>query len=790
MRRNLDYSHLKTAEGKLKDGYIPAPYQLEEGEKITDFYLEPVYFKNENGPTIGVTTCGVIVQDGLYFKDFDNSGKMAPYKDWRLDDETRAKDMVKHMTLEQQAGFVLNTLMNNPVVPNREAAKDENGELIFSKIYKKFDPNEELPPSLLPGISFGTSDEDVLTKKVAAGVYRGEMATEAGMSALYHNAGCQMLEYDGTQNGGVALPYTLHTNPINIGYPDSLGLGAAVMGDGNCDLVYDMASTDRKMMKAAGLNVMYGPQVDVATDPRWPRISGVYSERTDVVCDIIKELIDGYQNGREGLNEESVVLTVKHFPGDGPSENGFESHLPIGQWRLYPTAGSLEKYHLPPFQAACDVKASSIMPDYPRATKDGRSVPQYYRGKLVSDEAVPTTYSRGLITTLLRDEMGFEGYVNSDSGITTVQIYGVEDKSIPERFAMAISAGTDVIGGNSDSENIVKAVKEGYLPKEDLDKANYNRLLSLFKTKRVDNPYLDPDHADKVRKDHFESAKKQAYIANQKSVVLAKNHENALPMEKGKKVYLGIFRGHNPSEALVSKVMGAGATPPDANGETRRMLVAALEEKGYIIVDEPKEADYAYLHVWPISNGMPFLQFAMPVIELVDNLQVEEREKNVSQKKTGNMVSVTTLKDVDKISEIANEVHANGGKVIATVVVNNPWILTELEPYCDGLTFQYTTSKVALNNALRAQIDVLAGDFNPTGKMSLTMVSSPEVIAITEKEIDGEIREICASPNDVPGYDKDQYIDPAILAKVKGGSYAYCDSDGNYYRSGFGLSYK
>mgnify|MGYP000772063125 CR=1 FL=1 len=45
------------------------------------------------------------------------------------------------------------------------------------------------------------------------------------------------------------------------------------------------------------------------------------------------------------------------------------------------------------------------------------------------------------------------------------------------------------------------------------------------------------------------------------------------------------------------------------------------------------------------------------------------------------------------------------------------------------------------------------------------------------------------SPNDVPGYDKDQYIDPAILANVKGGSYAYCDADGNYYRSGFGLNY-
>ena len=69
------------------------------------------------------------------------------------------------------------------------------------------------------------------------------------------------------------------------------------------------------------------------------------------------------------------------------------------------------------------------------------------------------------------------------------------------------------------------------------------------------------------------------------------------------------------------------------------------------------------------------------------------------------------------------------------------------------------------------------------------MVPDPAVIAITEQEIDGVVREICASPNDVPGYDKDPYIDPAILAGVRGGSYAYCDADGNYYRSGFGLNY-
>lgn len=771
----------------MKNGYIPAPYVLEEGENINDFYLEPVLFHNENGPTIGVTTCGVIVQDGLFFKDMDNSGKLDPYKDWRLDHETRAKDMVAHLPLKQQAGLVLNTLWNTPLSFTREGAKDENGNIVPGKIFKRYDPNEPIPKGILPGLDNRVDDGQVLEQKLAAGVYRGEMRAEAGVAALYHNLGTQYVEYEACQ-GGVAIPYSLHTNPINIGYPDFLGMGAACLGDGNFDIVYNMAETDRKMMSACGLHIMYGPQVDVSTDPRWPRNSGTYGERPDITAGITRELVRGYQNGEDGLKKGSIVLTVKHFPGDGPAENGFEPHLPIGQWRLYPTEGSMEKYHLPPFQAAFDMKASAIMPDYSRVGTDGRSKPQYYRGKLTSTEQVGSTYSKELITDLARDTMGFTGYVNSDSGITTTQIYGVEHLSVPERYAKAISAGTDVIGGNYDAENIVKAVEEGYLPKADLDRANYRRLLAMFDQGRVDNPYLDPDEADRVRAENFEGAKKAAYRACQKEVVLAKNHGGVLPMTKGKKVYIAVFSGEDAGAAL-AQMMGAGVAGEDDNEALRAQLASLLKAKGYEVVDTPEECDYAYLHVWPKQNNIVFVQRSMPVLELVDGLMHEEREVNKSQKKTGNRIPISTLRGVDQIPVIAETVHRNGGKVIATCVVCNPWILDKLEPYVDGLTFQYTVSPVAMGNALGAQMDVLSGDYNPTGKMSLTMVSCPEVIQITEKEIDGVMREVCASPNDVPGYDKDQYIDPAILSKVKGGSYAYFDEDGNYYRSGFGLHY-
>lgn len=158
-----------------RDGVIPAPYALEAGESITDRYLEPVVFHNENGPDIGVTTCGVIVRDGLYFKDMDNSGELAPYKDWRLSPEERAKDMVAHLRLDQQAGLVLNTLFNTPVAPTRAEAAGADGKPEFGKIYKHHDPDEKPIPGPLPGMTMSIDDADVLDKHITAGVYRGDM---------------------------------------------------------------------------------------------------------------------------------------------------------------------------------------------------------------------------------------------------------------------------------------------------------------------------------------------------------------------------------------------------------------------------------------------------------------------------------------------------------------------------------------------------------------------------------------------------------------------------------------
>ena len=766
------------------DSYIPAPYDPAEVDP-TVTYLEPVFYENENGPVIGVTTVGVIVSDGLYFKDSNNNQELDPFEDWRLDAHERAVDMVSKMALEDQAGFLFNALAITPNVPKLEMAKNEDGSINPAAIVTVLAEGEESKNAY--SNSFAGLDTFVInTQKVRAGVYRGGLNFDASTVALYNNVVTEMAEADSALRGVPAIPMTIISNPISAGFPDSQGLAAAVMGDGNYDAIRDYAEVDRQMWVAQGINAMYGPQVDLITDPRWPRNFETLSERPEVAAGIITALVEGYQNGLGGLKEGAVALSVKHFPGDGASENGFESHTAQGQWRLYPTEGSLENYQLVAFQAAIDAGCGSIMPCYSRDAADSRSAVQSYRGHEVQVNQLGSAYNKEIITTLLREVMGFDGYVNTDSGIVTGQTFGVEDQSMTERYATLIAAGSDAIGSGLRTDLVIEAVETGILAKEDLDRANVNRATAIFKQGRFDNPYLDYSKADEVRAANLETAHDQAYALHQKAVVLMKNHENTLPLapNAGTKLFIGSYTGSGEDD------------------ETLAALTELFTAQGFEVVEKAKDAEVAYFYVQPKATNSTNGSASEAVLSLVEDYEVDERELSggseggfgqgvtASQKKTGEKIEVTTVADIAKLAKAADTVHENGGKVVATIVCSSPWILTNLEPYCDALLAQYTTSGASVANARSAQVDVITGAFHPIGKLAVTMVSSEDVIALTYVENeDGSYLETCASPNDVPGYDKDQYIDPAVLANVNGGSYAYMDADGNYYVSGFGLSF-
>ena len=718
-------------------------------------YLVPVFYENEDGPTIGVVYAGVLKVDGLYFKDSNNNKELEPYEDWRLPVEERVSDLIPRLNVAQRAALVINQMQSSPSAGTYEQALKEDGSIDLNKLIAITAVN------VMSDENVGqNSTGAIIGNESRSGVLRKN--TDIATGVLFNNAVNQVAEWGAAAKGEVAIPYNILSNPMNTGYPGANGFAAAAIGDGNYDDILRFAQLDRVVWDAKGVDEMYGPQIDLITDPRWSRNNGTYTEIPEVMAGIATALVTGYQ-GEDGINDGDVALIMKHFPGDGSSENGYESHSVAGQWRVYGTENSLGDYHLVGFQAAVDAGLAGIMPGYSRPSQDIRTAKQVYRGVEINAAELGNAYNKDIIGTLLYDIMGFDGFINTDSGIINGKAFGVDEENTTkaERYAMIINAGSDTGANGMDFAAVREAIETGLVEEAALDRATGHRLTALFKMGRFENPYRDMD-ASLAAYDSVKDEIAQLQVTlNNKSVVLLKNHENALPLtDTAKKVYVASF------------------TDRGANDNTVSAWTTLFSDAGYTIVEKADEADIAFLTVAPGGRSNNYVT----VLDLVENFEVEERSTSSFDSKTGEMTEMTSLEDVRKIPGIAEAVHANGGVVIAAVAITYPWILGNLEPYCDGIIAQFSSSN-------QAQWNVLTGAYNPTGKMPVTLPASEAVIALNNVEVDGVVYEICVSPNDVPGYLKDQYMDPEVLAQVPGGSYAYYDADGNYYRSGFGLSY-
>ena len=551
--------------------YIAAPYTLAEGENIYDVYLEPVVYANGEGePTIGVTTVGVLKVDGKYFKDSNNNKQLDAFEDWRLPAEERANAIVATLTTAQMSQFIFNNLMCNPVVKTLADATKEDGTIDPQKIVKHSGDVVVAGGDTIPGAPKGMvmsgfsapDDAAILNLGLRHAVYRGNMGYDASVVALLNNVGNQYAEYAGVVRGETVLPWTLISNPISSGHVNNMALAAAVMGDvangGDYSMVAEYAEMDREMWVAQGIRQMYGPQIDLSSDPRWARNSGTYGEVPEVVAGITTALVSGYQQGTEGVKLEGVSLSIKHFPGDGAAENGYESHTYQGQWRIYSTPGSLEKYQLPGFQAACDAGVSSIMPCYSRDTQDPRSVDQTYRGVVIPADQVGCAYSETMMQTLLTEAMGFKGFINTDSGILETQTFGVETLTMPERYAKLINNGVGAIGAGFQYEEVLAAIDQGILTVEQLGKVVASRLWREIDQGRIDNPYTDPANADAVRLANTTGeAAEKIYTSQLKSVVLLKNKGNVLPLaDTTKKVAIVSLTGTGENEKTIATLKG------------------------------------------------------------------------------------------------------------------------------------------------------------------------------------------------------------------------------------------
>jgi len=467
--------------------------------------------------------------DGLTFRDLNKNGKLDIFEDTRQPIEARVEDLLRQMTSAEKAGMLF---INGSVINADGSIEDKPGT---------------------PGFSGVASTQ--MTDQKMNHFNLWEIPAPQVVAIWYNN----LQRF--AEKTRLGIPVTIASDPRNhfsqnifamaandfSQWCETLGFGAI----GDPDLVRKFAEAVRQEYLAVGIRVALHPQIDLATEPRWPRINGTFGEDAQLVALLTKAYIRGFQG--EQLGPDSVACMTKHFPGGGPQNEGLDPHFEFQKGQIYP--GNNFDYHLIPFEAAFAVQTAAIMPYY------GVPVGQ-------TDENVAMSFNKAIITGLLREKYHYDGVVCTDWGLITdtdmpgtiwpARAWGVEHLGEVARVKKALDAGVDQFGGESHPELVLELMGSGQISSERIDQS-IRRLLRLkFQLGLFDNPFVDTDKVPQVL-GHPDFVKAGA-ASQRQAMTLLKNENGILPLQAGPKIYV-----ENIDATVAAQYGQVVATPADAN---------------------------------------------------------------------------------------------------------------------------------------------------------------------------------------------------------------------------------
>jgi beta-glucosidase len=472
-------------------------------------------------PELGTRGKPLLTVAGLRFRDMNGDGQLTPYEDWRLLPEQRADDLVGRMSVAEKVGSLMHsTLPGAGGVLGRADTYDFDalGRLVNEKHVNSFITRLTLVPADL---------------------------------AAQNNAAQEVAE-----GARLGIPLMISTDPRShfqyvLGAAESASgttrwpelLGFAALSDP--ELVRQFGDIARKEYRAVGIHMALSPQLDLATEPRWGRISGTFGSDAQLTSVLGGAYVAGLQGGTEGLQPNGVATVVKHWVGYGAQPEGFDGHNYYGR---VARPGTALANHIAAFEGALRVKAAGLMPAYPiitGATLDGEPV----------EEASPG-FNRQLLTGLLRDRLNYDGLILSDWAITrdcnercrtpTAEApqrpedistaWGVEDLSVRERYVKGLQAGLDQFGGTDDVAPLIEAVEAGEVEEARLDESVRRVLISKIRLGLFENPYVDPARATATIATPSDLA--LAAQVQREAQVLLQNTKGTMPFASGGKVWL------------------------------------------------------------------------------------------------------------------------------------------------------------------------------------------------------------------------------------------------------------
>ena len=565
--------------------------------------------------------------DGISFRDLNKNNKLDRYEDYRLDTAQRVEDLISQMTLEEKVG----TLFHPPVTINPDwmfrlySLFVDGGKLTESEIINQHINHFNL---------YGNPKPERLAKRL------NSLQKIASRSRLGIPVTISSDPIHEVPNGGGVASFSLDGFSK---WPSQLGLAASQ----NPSLVKQFAEIAREEYLAVGIRTALHPMADLATEPRWARNFGTFGSDNVLSSKLTMAYMDGFQG--ETIDSQSVMTMVKHFPGGGPQENGLDPHLFSGRNQIYP--GNMFDYHVKPFIDAINNNLAVIMPYY------GITVNQ-------TSENVAIGFNKDLLTTLLRDELGYKGVICSDWGIINGRHWGVGGLSIEERYIKAIDAGIDQFGGEKDTEVVIELVKKGLIPSSRIDASVKRVLKNKFDLGLFDNPYVEVDQVKS--RVNTERNIKLGKEAQKQSMVLLKN-DSTLPLEKNINIFVD---GFNAKSIVHGNV-----------------------------VSDIKDADVIVSYVHTVFNGNQ----PSGIDRLVDNV----------------LSSIFPNQDLNFSPEILEKLEEFSSikPLIVIVDLNRPAILDSINQMSSALVGTFGVDETVI-------FETLFGESKPTGKLPFEIPSS------------------------------------------------------------------
>ncbi len=448
-------------------------------------------------------TDGTTVCYSVPYKDLDGDSEMDAFENWSLSPEERAAALVADsgFTAEMKAGLLVNVDVLTHGVAGTLSTEESAAVTAGARMFR-------------------TSANEVSASGRGFFANNLQAAAESGAYSIPVLLSSDILpSYPNTAWGMSCFP----------GMP---GVGSATYN--NLELAEGIGSDLAQDLKVIGVRLMFGPQADLATEPRWWGSRNLLGEDASKVGSQVSAMVKGIQGG-DSLSAAGVAAVVNYFPGAGPQKNGLDSRdLASTHLIAYGSSDNLD-YHIAPFEEAISAGVTGIMAAH--GAPEGAGV-----------DEVSVSYNSDLLTARLKGTMGFDGLIFSDTDALDVSTaVGVSASTTAEKVSAMFSAGCDVITGvsSSDVSNVITAAAS-YSDAGKVDTVAEKVLTLMFRLGLFENPYIvneDGEIDGTVAREKAGSGV-NGVEAMSEQVVLLKNTEKTgakafLPMDPGTPYIMG-----------------------------------------------------------------------------------------------------------------------------------------------------------------------------------------------------------------------------------------------------------